>query len=159
MKRSICTDAVGCEQLTELLCFRIDPRIAAQNTSAVRIPAPANWSTPTSANARAAGPQPCVTSAIVPNRGRQNFVPRQMFVPRNVQSVECLVHVRPAGTHLLAIRLRYESFKSVLCRSTLYLTWLLICRVNPYSYPSEYSSTTYQRTCGHNFAEYSNIRM
>jgi hypothetical protein len=51
MERTICANAARYEQITELLCFRIDARIAAQNASVVRVPAPANGSAPASASA------------------------------------------------------------------------------------------------------------
>jgi hypothetical protein len=39
IERTICADAARYEQITELLCFRIDARIAAKNASVVRVPA------------------------------------------------------------------------------------------------------------------------
>jgi hypothetical protein len=97
MERTICADEARYEQITELLFFRIDARIAAQNASAVRVPAPANGVAPASASARVSGPQPPVESVPVPIRALQNFIPRQTFVPRNVKSVECLVHLWRKG--------------------------------------------------------------
>jgi hypothetical protein len=40
MERTIWADERRYEQLTELLCFRIDARIAAQNTSVVSVAPP-----------------------------------------------------------------------------------------------------------------------
>jgi hypothetical protein len=97
MERTICADEARYEQITELLFFRIDARIAAQNASAARVPDPANGIAPASASARVSGPQPPVESVPVPIRALQNFIPRQTFVPRNVKSVECLVHLWQKG--------------------------------------------------------------
>jgi hypothetical protein len=121
MERTICADERRYEQLTELLCFRIEAQIAAQNTSVVRIPTTANGSAPAAqlASARVAAPQPRVASVPVPIRAPQNFTPRQTFVPRNVKSVEDLVHLRRKGEKSIGCPIALRKLQAAVMRKQL----------------------------------------
>jgi hypothetical protein len=85
----------------------------------VRVRAAANGSAPDSASARVDGPQQLVESVPVPIRTLQNFTPRQMFVPRNVKSVECLMHLWCKGDAYIGCPIALRKLQAAAMRNQL----------------------------------------
>jgi hypothetical protein len=99
MERTICEDMSRYEQVSEHLLYRVDAQISSYGSAEI----PANvLSNPTLRSAVA--DQRSRTTISPPRRThsisicvRQNFIPRQTFVPRNVKSVEKLVDLWGMG--------------------------------------------------------------
>jgi hypothetical protein len=99
MKRTVCADMPRYEQISEKLLFRLDAPISAQAP-------PEILENPMSNTAKRDGvsDQRSRTAislrrrtSTLPTSGPQKFIPRQTFVPRNVKSVETLVHLWRKG--------------------------------------------------------------
>jgi hypothetical protein len=118
MERTVCEDMSRYEQVSEQLLYRVDALISTHASAEI----PANvLSKPTFGRAVAdqrsratVSPPRCTQSLSI--CVRQNFIPRQTFVPRNVKSVEKLVELWRIGDASIGCPIALRNLQSASLR-------------------------------------------
>lgn len=121
MERTVCADMPRYEQISEQLLFRLDALISAQAPPEILENPMSN-----TANRGGVADQRSRTAislrrrpSTLPTSGPQNFIPHQTFAPRNVKSVETLVHLWRKGDVSIGCPIALRNLQSASMRKQL----------------------------------------